>query len=331
MRAITYSAFGPAKDVLEFSECTPLPPRAGEVTVALAYSGANPSDVKARAGTRPGVTKPPFPQVCPHSDGAGTISAVGEGVDPTRVGERVWIWNGQWQRAMGTAATEITLPAAQAVTLPDAVDLQTGACLGIPGLTAAHTVFGGGKIAGQTLLIHGASGSVGYLALQLAKWGGAKVISTSSPADHGKCAAAGASVTLDYRSATLAEDIMAATGGDFVDRIVDVEFGMNIETDAAVIAPNGVISTYGSAKNMTPRIPFGALLFKAVTIDIVLIYILRDAQRHAAIEVLHSALADNALDCPIDHIFTLAQTAAAHESVENGGRNGATLIDVRKG
>lgn len=171
MKAITYSAFGPAADVLKLEDLPLEAPQPGEVTVDLAYSGVNPSDVKARAGSRPGVIKPPFPKIVPHSDGAGVISAVGNGVPASRVGQRVWIWNGQWQRPFGTAATQITLPADQAVPLPEPVSFQTGAVLGIPGLTASHAVFSGGEISGQTVLIHGGAGTVGYLAIQLAKLG----------------------------------------------------------------------------------------------------------------------------------------------------------------
>lgn len=327
MRAITYSRFGPAEDVLELGTHEATAPQTGEVTVSLVRSGVNPSDVKARAGARPGVTKPPFPRICPHSDGAGTITAVGDGVDPARMDERVWIWNGQWQRAMGTAATEITLPERQAVRLPDAVSFDTGACLGIPGLTAAHTVLGGGSIDGKTVLIHGGGGSVGYLAVQLAKWAGARVISTSSTRDFDKCAAGGADVTLDYRSYRLAEEVLEATGGDMVHRIVDPEFGVNADTDAAVIAPNGVISVYGSAKDMTPRIPFGPMLFKAVTVDIALIYILPDAERDKACIALEAALTAGALECPVAEVLPLQDTARAHSIVEAGARSGAVLVD----
>lgn len=328
MHAVTYTRFGPANEVLEFGPVDSVPPQAGEVTVTLAFSGVNPSDVKARAGARPGVTTPPFPRICPHSDGAGTITAVGVGVDPARMGQRVWIWNGQWQRAMGTAATEITLPSEQAVPLPDAVSFEIGACLGIPGLTAAHTVFGGGDIANKTLLIHGGSGSVGYLAVQLAKWGGARVISTSSPQGFDKCAQGGADVTLDYRSEHLADEILEATRGAPVDRIVEPEFGVNAGTDATVIAPNGVISVYGSAKDMTPELPFGPLLFKAATIDIALIYILPEADRVRACDILFRALSDDALACPVDTVLPLDQTARAHQLVEQGTRSGAVLIDT---
>lgn len=329
MRAITYTAFGPADDVLKLTEVPHPQPAEGEVLVSLAYSGVNPSDVKRRAGARPGETKLPYPAICPHSDGAGTITAVGAGVDSARIGERVWVWNAQFDRAMGTAAEAIALPQEQAVPLPEGVSLETGASLGIPGLTAAHVVFGGDDIAGKTLLIHGGNGSVGHLAVQLAAWGGARVIATARPAAFDRCRAAGADAVLDYRSDRLTQDVLAANDGARIDRIIDVEFGENIHTNAQVIADRGTISTYGSAKNMNPVIPFGPLLFAAVTIDITLIYILTDAERRRAIGLLHRALRENALVCPVAEVFALGDTIRAHQAVERGDREGAILVDTR--
>lgn len=326
MKAISYSAFGPARDVLILNDMPAKEPATGEVRVRLHFSGVNPSDVKARAGSRPGVTKPPYPAVIPHSDGAGVVEAVGAGVNRNRIGQRVWIWNGQWQRAFGTAAEMITLPAAQAVPLPDGVSLETGASLGIPGLTACHTVFGGGAVAGDTVLVQGGGGTVGLLAVQLAKWGGATVIATCGAQDRDAVKAAGADAVLDYASATLAADILAASGGTLVDRIVEVEFGQNAATDAEVIAPNGSIAAYGSAKNMEPSLPFYPMLFKAVTLDIILIYLLETAPRQNAIGRLHDALKDGALACPVQEIFDLADAAQAHEAVEAGARKGAILL-----
>lgn len=329
MQAIIYDRFGAARDVLRLHDIESVAPGPGEVRVKLALSGVNPSDVKARAGTRPGVTKPDFPLIVPHSDGAGEIEAVGPGVDKARIGQRVWIWNGQWQRSHGTAASHITLPAHQAVPLPRKVAFDVGANLGIPGLTACHAVFGGGDVAGETVLVQGGGGTVGLLAVQLARWGGAHVIATCGDADRNTVAAAGAHAVLDYRADDLADQVQAANGGKPVETVVEVEFGLNIATDTALIAPNGRLAAYGSAKQMEPELAFGPLLFKAVTIDIILIYLLPAAPRDAAISRLHNALADGALTCPTERIFPLAETAAAHEAVEQGQRNGAILIDCQ--
>lgn len=326
MHAITYTELGRARDVLKFRKLATLQPQPGELRVALRYSGVNPSDTKSRAG-RPGMQRPAFDLIVPHSDGSGIVEAVGDGVDPSRIGERVWLWNAQWQRPFGTAASHVTLPAHMAVPLPAGISLETGATLGIPGLTAAHAVFGGGDIAGQTMLIQGGAGRVGLLAVQLAKWGGATVIATSSARNMERVKAAGADVVLDYRAADLAAQILAGNKGEPIPRIIEVEFGKNIAVDAQVIAPNGTLAVYGSALDMTPTIPFLPLLFKAVTIDIMLIYLLPQSTRDALIDKLHRALGAGALTCPVAHIYPLDQAAAAHEAIEAGGHDGAILLD----
>jgi len=327
MKTISYTRFGAAADVLELADVPSQPPAEGEVTVRLERSGVNPSDVKARAGTRPGVTRPAFDRIVPHSDGAGVITEVGAGVDPALMGQRVWIWNGQWQRPFGTAASHITLPATQAVPLPKGVSMDTGAVLGIPGLTACHAVFGGGEVAGQALLVQGGGGTVGLLAVQLAKWAGARVIATASARDESRVMDAGADVVLPYDTPDLPTAVRAAAATEFIDRIIDTEFGVNAAANAELIAPNGVIAAYGSAKDMAPALPFGPLLFKAATIDILLIYLLPKTQREAPITRLHAALADGALHTPIAQVYPLADAASAHEAVEAGGRTGAILLD----
>ena len=155
MKAITYSEFGVSTKVLKVKE---LPiPKVGkdEVLVALKFSGSNPSDAKSRAGNRPGITKPQFEQIVPNSDGSGIITAVGETVDKSRIGQRVWIWNGQWQRPNGTAAEYISVPSAQAVEMPNDMSFETGACLGIPGLTASYCTLGDGALGGKTVFVSG--------------------------------------------------------------------------------------------------------------------------------------------------------------------------------
>jgi NADPH2:quinone reductase len=326
MKAVTYRAFGPAARVLSVEEIDRPDPGPGEVVVDIAFSGVNPSDVKARGGARAGVTEMPFPVIVPHSDGSGVISAVGAGVAPDRLGQRVWIWNGQWRRALGTAAAQIVLPEAQAVPLPEGVPLETGAVMGIPGLTAAFTVFSRGPVAGRAVLVQGGAGTVGYLAVQFAKWGGARVIATARGNGIDRAEAAGADAVCDYAAPDLAADILAANDGRPVDRIVEVEFGRNADTDAAVIAENGHICAYGSALDTTPRLPFYPLMFKAVTLEMALIYLLTPDQRRDMVDIITRALADGALDVPVQAVFDADVCAAAHEAVEAGGRTGAILV-----
>ena len=327
MRAIVYDKFGAAAEVLKTADLPKPIPVEGEVLIQLVYSGVNPSDVKARAGSRPGVTKPAFDFIVPHSDGSGIIIEVGAGVDPGRIGQRVWIWNGQWGRALGTMAEYISLPNAQAVNLPDQISLEAGATFGIPGLTAAQCVLGGDSIKGKTVLISGGAGAVGHFAVQFAKWAGARVIATASPTNWDNVRAAGADYVLDYNSVQLAEEIKQLCKNG-VDRSVELEFGANISLLAKVMQPLGTISAYGSAIDLNPKIPFGALLFKALKIDMSLIYILDDASRNAAIVNLHQAFAEGALTPSIDEIYDFEACIQAHEKVEQGGRRGASLIKL---
>ena len=329
MQAIAYSAFGAAGEVLTLRDLPTPSPAPGEVLVRLKTSGVNPSDVKARAGARPGVTKPPFDVIIPHSDGAGTIEAVGDGVDLRRLGERVWIWNGQWQRAHGTAAEYIAVPSDQAVRLPDNVSSEIGAMLGIPGLTATHTVLGGGSVDGKTVLVSGGAGSVGRLAVQVAKASGARVLATArGEAGLQNARAAGADHVFDYTAPDLTDQILTVLGGSLVDRIIEVEFGQNAALNTAIIKENGTIAAYGSAKEMAPAMPFYPLMFKAVTLDLVLVYILPADIRRQAEANLNRLLERNALDFQISDVFGIADCAKAHDLVASGQRRGGVLISV---
>ena len=329
MLAIVYSEFGAASDVLQRIEL-PMPEiKPGEVLVRLHSSGVNPSDTKARNGARAGAgSKPPFELIVPHSDGAGIIEAVGSGVDAARVGERVWIWNGQWRRAFGTAAEYIALPQQQAVLLPNNITFNLGATLGIPALTACHAVLGDGAVAGKNLLISGAAGTVAHIAVQIARLHGAKVIGTvSNQADAIAARAAGADHALNYKDDDLAEQILALTDGAGVDRIIEVEFGRNVATNSAVIKERGKIFSYGSAQAMTPQLPFYSLMFKAIQLELGLVYLLSEQQRSQAIAHLTAMLSKNQLAIRIHQVLPLAECARAHELIENERRMGSVILE----
>src|SRR5437763_15538163 len=134
MRAAWYENQGEAADVLVVGEMPVRDPRAGEVGIRVRASGVNPGDIKKRQGWLGSAM--PYPRVVPHSDGAGEIDAVGVDVDQSRRGERVWCFGAQSYRPFGTAAQYVTVPASQAVRLPDGVSFEQGACVGIPGITA---------------------------------------------------------------------------------------------------------------------------------------------------------------------------------------------------
>jgi NADPH2:quinone reductase len=170
VRAVWYDRQEPAADVLHVGELPDPQPGPGEVRVRVTVTAVNPGDTKKRRGWLGSAM--PYPRVIPHSDGGGVIDAVGPGVDPARLGRRVWVSGAQSYRPFGTAAQYTVVPTALAVDLPDNVSDQVGACLGIPGITAHRAVFVDGPVTGQTILVHGVLGGVGALAAQLAFWGG---------------------------------------------------------------------------------------------------------------------------------------------------------------
>ena len=298
MQAVWYEGFGAAPDVLVLGEMAIPHPGAGEVLVALKASGVNPSDVKLRAGARVGA-KMVYPRVVPHSDGAGNIAAVGAGVDPARVGERVWVWNAGWQRAFGTAASHVALPAEQAVRLPDGTSFAEGACFGIPAMTAWYAVMGDGPVAGQTILVTGGAGTVGRYAVQMARLGGARVITTVS--SNAKAAHATAEEWVNYRDTDVAEAVLEMTHGAGVDRIVDVDFGAN---------------------------HFYPFMFRNTRLHMLIVYQLGGALRRAGEAQLSAWLEAGVLSHAVVPGGGLADCAAAHDLVAAGDKLGTVVLDI---
>jgi NADPH2:quinone reductase len=325
MRAVWYSQNGEARDVLVIGELPTPTPAAGEVRVKLATSGVNPSDVKSRSG-RP----PSSERIVPHSDGAGIIDAVGDGVSAMRIGERVWIWNGQWQRPMGTAAEYIVLPDKQAVILPDSIDFAAAACLGIPAMTAFQAVRLLGDIAGKTVIVIGASSAVGHYVAQLAIIRGAKVFGTVGSADKAKHAlAAGVETTINYKTESVADRVKELTAGRGVDAIVDMDFSTTVQLlGNGGLAPHGTLVSYGSNAYGDIAVPFRALLWNSVTLRFFLIYDLTPHDRRAVIDGLSQLLAAGPLLHTVGARFRLEDVAAAHEAVEAGAVIGNVIVEL---
>lgn len=325
MQAVFYRGFGAAERVLTFGPLPTPEPGPGEVLVRLRASGVNPSDVNLRAGARPGAAMP-YPFVVPHSDGAGEIAAVGDGVDPARLATRVWVWNAQWRRQMGTAAEYVALPAEQAVPLPEGVDWAAGACLGIPAMTAWAALFEQGPIAGQTVVVTGAAGAVGRYAVQMARLGGAEVIATASGC--GAEEAGRPHHLIDRQAEDVAERVLAITKGRGADRIVEVAFGANLPATERMIAEGGTIVAYASADDRAPRLPFYPLMFRNVTLRLLLVYLLDPAVRRRGEAEIGRWLAKGALSHRVAARFPLVETAAAHRAVEAGGKRGTVVVEI---
>lgn len=323
MRAAYYEANGPAREVLRVAEVeTPRPGR-GEVRVKLLASGVNPSDVKSRAGVN---RKIAFPRVIPHSDGAGEIDAVGDGVPAARVGERVWVWNGQWRRAFGTAAQSIVLPAEQAVPLPANTAMEAGACLGIPAYTGYQAVVLAGVGHGATVLIAAGAGAVGHYAIQFAKKRNATVITTvSSPEKAAIARQAGADHVIDYKREDVGERVMAITGKRGADAVIEMDLGANAKLLPGVLTPNGVAAIYGSG---TPEvtIPFQFLLQNSITLKFFLVYLMPPELRARATADITHMLERGELIHNVAQTFDLGDIVAAHEAVEAGKALGNIVV-----
>lgn len=323
MRAAWYEKNGPALEVLKLGELPDPVPGPGEVRVRLHASAVNPSDVKARAGGRKVLWK----RIVPNSDGAGVIDRIGPGVEASRIGARVWVYNAQWERPGGTSAQYVALPAALAVPLADRLSFDEGACLGIPAMTAHRCLFAEGPIAGKTVLVTGGAGAVAHYAIQLAKWAGARVVTTvSSPAKASHAQAAGADVIIDYRTENVVERIRASVGA--VDHVVDVDFGGNLPITAQILRPNGVVASYASMGDPKPAFPYYDLFRLNPVIRPVLVYTMSDAAKTQAHADIARWLKEAKPVFAIAERFPLAEVVKAHLAVERGAKIGQVILTI---
>lgn len=322
MRAAVYTSIGAADEVLAIREIECPEPGPGEVRVRMAVSAVNPTDVKTRSGATPRAIDD-F-QV-PHMDGAGTIDAVGEGVDADRIGERVWLLLAAFGSRWGTAAQWSIVAADRAIPLPDTASFELGATLGVPAVTAAHCLFADGPIAGRDVLVAGGAGAVGRAAIQLARWAGARVCATVSSDAKARIALdAGAHTTVNYRAADAAEQLRAWSPR--VDRVIELALAQNLELDLAVAGPGTTIVTY-AIDGPDPVIPVRRSMIAGVTYRFMLLYTVTEADLAAAVHQVSAALAADALDLPPIQRFVLDDIVAAHQAQE-AGPIGKVLVDI---
>ena len=323
MQAAWYTKNGEAREVLIVGEQPTPTPGKGEVRVKLLTSGVNPSDVKSRK-SRPIHD----PLIIPHSDGAGIIDAVGTGVSPSKVGQRVWVWNGQWQRPAGTAAQYITLPEQQAVALPDHIDNAAAACFGIPALTAIQAVHLAGDVHQKTVLVTGASSAVGHYIAQLLALQEAQVIGTvGSEAKAAHARQAGCREIIFYKTENVAERLKSITQGHGVDVIIDMDFATTSQ-----LIPQGSLKNHGTlvcfGSNIAGEMPitFRPLLWGSITLKFFLVYDLTPEERVRCLDELNALLHKNALQHTIAATYPLKDIAQAHEAVEQGQLIGNVVI-----
>jgi NADPH2:quinone reductase len=329
VKAVWYERSGAAPDVLTFGEMPTPMAGPGEVRIRLEASGVNPADVGRRAGSYRAME---FPRVIPNSDGAGIIDQVGDGVTRLRVGERVWLYNGQRNgRAFGTAAEYIALAEHLVTPLPDDVSFAAGATLGIPCMTAWCCLFGDGPIAGQTVLVTGGAGAVGHYAVQLAKGGCARVIATvSSQAKAEQALLAGADLVIGYKTEDVIARTLAFTEQRGVNRVVDVDFGGNIATTLKLMAMNSTIAVYATNGNRSPVVSMRELMEKCIALRTLVLFALPSPLLAAAQADISKWLAAAKRIHNIAAQFPLLETAQAHLAVEKGDKLGTVIVDCAR-
>src|SRR3954453_6683543 len=319
MRAARYERTGPAAEVIDVTDMDTPEPGSGEVRVRIAFSGVNPTDWKSRAGATSGVTGD---FQIPGQDGSGVIDAVGEGVDPARVGKRVWIYFAARGRKWGTAAEDSVVPADCAGPLPDSASFELGASIGIPAMTAHRCLFADGPIEGKRVLVAGGAGAVGRCAIEIARWAGAeRIIATVSGDEKAQIArAAGADATVNYKAGDAIEQVNDAGVG----RIVELSLGQNLALDLAAAAPHCAIASYAN-EGGNPELEVRSLMRPNIVLRFVLVYTMPDAAIEQARTDITQMLRDGALTEPQLPRFPLTETAAAHDAVE-AGATGKVLI-----
>ncbi|HEX4059885.1 MAG TPA: NADPH:quinone reductase [Streptosporangiaceae bacterium] len=322
MRAAIYDRIGKARDVLRVTEVDRPEPGPGQVRVRIHVSGVNPTDWKSRAGATP---RPIDGFQIPNHDGAGVIDAVGEGVDQARVGERVWVLMAATGQPWGTAAEWTVVPAERAVPLPGSVSFELGASLGVPALTAHRCLFADGPVEGKSVLVAGGAGAVGHFAIELGKWGGARVLATVSNDEKAELARqAGADLVVNYRELSAPDQVRAFASP--IDRIVEVALGPNLQLDLAVSGPQTVVMVY-AADGSDPVLPVRACMTANITLEFMLLYGVPAPALRQAVADTSAALAAGALTELPGHHFPLDEIVAAHEAVEHRAV-GKVLIDL---
>ncbi len=327
MKAVWFDEFGAAADVLQYGEQPTPELSANDVLVRIVTSGVNPSDVKKRAGAFADLLDGGL--VIPHSDGAGVIEAVGSNVSNRQPGDRVWIYQAQYARRFGTAAQYVVVNEERAPLLPSNAEYGVGACLGIPAMTAHRCVFSNGNVDGQTILVTGGAGRVGYYAIQWASEAGATVVATASnDADEKVCREAGAIALVNHRDPNWSVDAVSASNGKKFSRVIDVEFGANLPQVLDLIQTSGRIISYASMTEPQPQLPFLRMMYLDLTVQLVIVYAMPEEAKRQAVADIEQFLHQGRLQHRIAARYPLADAVKAHEKIEQGKCRGCVILDI---
>ncbi len=313
MKAVTFREFGPPS-VLSYEDVQIPQPGPAEVRVRLTVSGMNPTDWKSRGRQIYGdatVSK------IPHHDGVGTIDAIGADVDSARIGRRVWVYFAARPGYRGTAAQYTTVPSSHAIDLSASVSDEVGASLGIPALTAHHALGDLALLKDATVVVNG-FGAVGFAAMELALWAGARVVCTStSPQKWQTAQQLGASGVVDPADADALDTLRAMAPGGAV-RIVEPALGSNLVRDLGALRAGGSIGVYATEGEPLADFPTRAFLNLNAHIDFTTVFGIGDQALAKAARDITDALSQGYLRGYPIISFALEKTAAAHDAMADG-------------
>jgi len=319
MKAIVIERFG-GPEVMALKEVPDPQPGTGQVLVRLQAIGVNPVETYQRAGSQ-GYSNRTLP-FTPGADGAGIVAGVGEGVQGIRPGDRVYVGGS----ATGTYAELCLCASTQVHPLPPSFGFEQGACLWINYGTAYRALFQRGAArAGETVLVHGATGGVGVAAVQWARARGLRAIGTfGSDIGARLLESQGVELRFDHSSPGHFERVLEATGGRGVDVIVEMLANVNLAGDLGVLARGGRVVIVGSRGDIqiTPRVLMG----READVRGLMLGLASDAEVAEIHAATAAAAASGALDPVIQEKVPLSDAPRAHRAVMEGASHGKIVL-----
>ena len=322
MKAILAHAFG-GPEVLQYEDAPDPVAGPGEVVIDIKAAGINPADTYMRGGAYAIV--PPLPYT-PGGDAAGIVSAIGEGVTSVAVGDRVFAGTALGFNMTGCYAEKVSRPAQDVLPLPEGVSFAQAACLGVPYATAHYGLFArGGSKAGETVFIHGASGSVGTAAIQLARRAGMTVIGSAGTARGLQLVRdEGADHAIDHTTDGYMDQLKDLTGGNGPEIILEMLANVNLAADLDAVAKYGRIIIIGNRGEITinPRIT----MMKELDVRGLALF---NGTREQMVEIMQdlvAGLSDGSLRPIVGTEMPLAEAAAGHIKVLEPGAFGKIVL-----
>lgn len=318
MKAILVQQFG-GPEVLQIADVPTPKPDNGQVLVRVKAAGVNPYDTYMRAGSY--AIKPALPYT-PGSDSAGIVETVGEGVNAVKPGDRVYLTG-----TVGGAYAEYALaPESEVHRLPASVTFAQGAGVWVPYGTAYHALVNEARAhAGETVLIHGASGGVGVAAIQVARSLGLRVFGTAGSARGlGLVTAEGAHLAFDHAKAGYRDEILKATDGRGVGVVLEMLANVNLGHDLTLLAPGGRVIVIGSRGEVTinPR----DLMVRRASVHAFTLWGLTGSERLEVGAAIAAGLENRTLRPVVGKEIPLAEAARAHVEVMSAGAYGKIVL-----